>query len=239
MPILRFELEGLVNSFRIPETATYQHTELTPKKTHIAGMIANIMGKTEGFYYNTLLRSIRIGVIPLRLENLFVDLWQYKKWKKSNIGGLAVVKREKLFKPSYLIYCETEDNDLFRDIKDSLKRPKRIPSIGLDDELVIIHSVKKVKDNYTVTRKERIHTTFPYILADKYEFNPTFSRKLKPMIIFPPRTTITPIHFDMGPPRRVVKSIEIVEFFADGYFDITFSSKQEILLDGERGIVLW
>ena len=53
MNVIRFKTEGILNSFRVPLFKTYHRTFLAPTKTNIIGMITNIMGKSERWYYET------------------------------------------------------------------------------------------------------------------------------------------------------------------------------------------
>lgn len=234
MEVIRFIAEGVVNSFRRIETATYQNTELTPKKTHIAGMITNILGKGEKFYYDDLLPQIKIGVVPLNLENIFVDLWQYKKWKTAN-QGRAIVKREKLYHAKYKIYIWVPEG-YKKDILEALKRPKRSPSLGMDDELIIIKDISEVNINKVEKdKKRRIHSIFP----ENWVFKYIFSIHLRENnLIIPPRVSSAVLKFERGPPRRALETLRIVEFFGG---DCTGEVKKDGILYESNGenIVMW
>ena len=77
MKAVRFIAEGLINSFRMPQTSVFQLTYLAPTKTQIAGFLANIMGKTEEEYYQ-LLDDIKVGIVPLYM-NLFSMMHGHSK----------------------------------------------------------------------------------------------------------------------------------------------------------------
>jgi len=241
MQLIKFKIEGMINSMRMPETASYQNTQLTPKKTHIAGLLTNIMGKTEKFYYDTLLPNLKVGIIPIHLENIYVDLWQYKKWKKSNIGGRAVVKREKLFNPQYIVYValDKDNEDLLQEIYISLKNPRRAPSLGLDDELVIIKNVDIMQDAEILKNTKgittEVYSTFPSEFVKEYEFKMILKED---QFILPPRIIKTNLLFDMGPPRRPKKYLNIVEFFG-GYCSVSFKDNYEIIEDKKLHVVMW
>jgi len=234
MEVIRFTIEGLVNSFRRIETATYQNTELTPKKTHIAGILTNIMGGVEDFYY-TLLPQIKVGIIPLNLENMFVDLWQYKKWKTAN-RGRAVVKREKLYHAKYEVYLEIPvklKENVFR----ALQEPKRPPALSMDDELVEIKNVSKIdikKINSNGERKS-VYSTFPEEWVNSYSF---LVYPIKNKLIIPPRSATTNLGFNRGPPRRALEFLRIVEFFG-GYCEIEPKKDGFIYSNGDKNIVMW
>ena len=69
MDAVRFIVEGLINSFRIPQTSVHQLTYLAPTKTQVVGMLTNIMGKNERDYY-TLLDKLGIGIVPFTINSI-------------------------------------------------------------------------------------------------------------------------------------------------------------------------
>jgi len=240
--IIKFYAEGLVNSFRIPQTAVYQNTELCPKKTHISGLLSNILGKNEEFYYKILLPSIKIGVIPINLEGIFVDLWQFKKWKASNIGGRAVVKREKLFQVNYEIFISLDrpsDATLLKEIYKSLKYPKRPPSLGMDDELIKISHVKEIDKWKEISKPEKIDSIFP--LYEDLEYDFYLFENSKNRLIIPPRIINVNLLYEYSIPRIPKLYLDMVEFF-NGYCKIkNFPEKYpfEIIQYEDKIIVMW
>ena len=230
MKVIQFTAEGLVNSFRRIETASFQNTELTPKKTHIAGMITNVMGKTEQFYYN-FLSKIKVGIVPLQVDNIFIDLWQYKKWKSANYGR-AVVKRERLYHPEYKIYIYIPKE--YRDeVLQSLKRPKRPPALGLDDELVLIKDVGIRDIKILNEKKVNIYSIFPEDYVEKYTFSPRANT-----LMIPPRTVVTNLSFERGPPRKAQGTTSVVEFFG-GYCRVTLKDGVSAYSDGNTNVIMW
>lgn len=232
METIHFTVEGLVNSFRRIETASFQNTEITPKKTHITGMLTNIMGKTENFYYD-FLPKLKVAVLPLSLEDIFVDMWQYKKWKQSNYGR-AVVNREKLYRAKYEIYLDIPDN-YKQEVLHALRYPKRPPSLGLDDELILIKNVGFVNVNPMDAEAGEvgIHSIFPEDWVQRYSFHPTQN-----VLVIPPRTSITNLKFDKGPPRTAQDILRIVEFFG-GYCRVHLKNGINVYTDGNKNIVMW
>jgi len=241
MPMLKFKIQGLINSIRIPQTAAYQNTELTPKKTHIAGMLTNIMGKDERFYYKELLPNILVGIVPVTLENLFTDFWRFDKWSQNILGGKGTVKREKLYKPEYLVYIKTENKNLFNEINISLKLEKRVPSLGMDDELILIQTIKQIDETYLPSEDEAdIHSIFPYENVGNYKF---YKYKGRNKLIIPPRTINTNLifEFDEGnPPRKPKNFVNIIEFIG-GFCKVKFVREYpyNIISDGNINVVLW
>lgn len=203
MKAVRFTAEGLINSFRIPQTSAHQLTYLVPTKTQIVGLLASITGKGEADYY-ALLRKIKVGIIPLKVDSLFTDAWTFRKWKEAG-SGRDILTREKLYKSEYVVYISGNNNDLI-EIINSLKNPLRIPSLGMDDELILIKDVKEiVMDEGENTQ---IHSIFKFEEGMQYKFNGA-SR----MQIFPPRIVTVNLDFNENEiPRKPKKFIQLVEF---------------------------
>ena len=233
MEAIRFTAEGMVNSFRRIETASFQNTELTPKKTHIAGLLTNIMGKTEKFYYS-FLPKLKVAILPLGIDDIFVDMWQYKKWKASNYGR-AVVNREKLYRAKYEIYIVVPDG-LKEEVHAALLYPQRPPSLGMDDELVIIGGVRYVDAEPKELNKEEkvnVHSIFPEDWVTYYSFHPG-----KKGLIIPPRTAVSNLEFEIGPPRKAKHVLRIVEFFG-GYCTVTPKDSLNVYSTGDKSVVMW
>jgi len=87
MKAVRFTAEGLINSFRIPQTSAHQLTYLVPTKTQIAGLLASIMGKGEADYYD-LLRRIKVGIIPLNWIHYLLMHGHSGNGKKQALEGI-------------------------------------------------------------------------------------------------------------------------------------------------------
>lgn len=213
MKAVRFTAEGLINSFRIPQTSAHQLTYLVPTKTQIVGLIASIMGKGEADYYD-LLRKIKVGIIPHKLDSLFTDAWTFRKWKESG-SGRDILTREKLYKTEYVVYISAAD-DILTEIINSLKNPLRIPSLGMDDELIIIRDIKELD----MEKREINHVNSTFRLDEGMEFSPKFIAN-KGMQFFPPRIVTINLDFDETEiPRKPKQFIQLVEF-AGLYCELT------------------
>jgi CRISPR-associated protein Cas5 subtype I-B len=149
MKIIRFEVEGLKNSFRIPFYKKYHKTFLAPPKPTIIGMLCNISLKNEKEFFDILNKDkVDVSVVINSFESKNKDLWTYKTYIKRN-NGKNVVIREFLYLPKYTIYLKIDNKTLYEEFLNNLKEPKNVPSLGLDDELVLIKNVKEinVKEN--------------------------------------------------------------------------------------------
>ncbi len=146
MEAIRFKVSGIFNSFRIPFFRTYQKTFLAPTKTNIIGLLTNIMGSSEKTFYEILNKEvIDVSVVIDNIAGRAKDMWAYKTLEnKGGMHGRSVIRRDRLFKACYTIYLSVKDTLLEEKILDSLKYPKNIPSLGLDDEIVVISDVEKI-----------------------------------------------------------------------------------------------
>ncbi|OAA92591.1 CRISPR-associated protein Cas5 [Clostridium coskatii] len=144
MDIIKFQVEGIFNSFRVPFFRTYHKTFLAPPKTTILGMLTNIMGKSEKFYYNIFNEDkIKVSVVINSIKGKAKDLWSYKSLEsKGGMHGRSIVRRDRLFNARYTIYLKIGETSLGKEVFNSLVYPKAVPSLGLDDELIKISSVK-------------------------------------------------------------------------------------------------
>lgn len=224
MNVVRFTLEGSMNSFRIPQTSAYQLTYLAPTKTQIIGMLNSIMGKGENNYYE-LLKTLNVGIIPKQVDSIFIDYWTFRKLKPSN-QGKAVLKREKLYKSIYIIYVSAE-NLIIDEIVNSLKTPKRISSLGQDDELVLIKDVEKI----SMKRDEEnvVHSVFKF--EEGMTFKPNFNI-MQGIQIFPPRVVTINLEFNNKIiPRKPMNFVQIVEFVGM-YCEL--DSKKTLYVDEEK-----
>lgn len=222
MKAVRFIAEGLINSFRMPQTSVFQLTYLAPTKTQIAGFLANIMGKTEEEYYQ-LLDDIKVGIVPLYIESIFNDAWTFKKWKSSG-AGRDILQREKIYRGKFLIYISA-DGPVLEDILKFLRYPSRIPSLGMDDELVLIRDVKKIemesKDDSVV------HSVFTYNEGMEYKYRPKGDNSL----LFPPRLITVNLKFDRKViPRKPTDFVQVVESLG---FEFDVSEDKRVHIDRE------
>jgi CRISPR-associated protein Cas5t len=147
MNVIKFRVEGVLNSFRIPLFKTYHRTFLAPTKTNIIGMLVNIMRQPERVYYDILKQNaIQVSVIINNIEGKTKDLWAYKTFNSKN-NGRSIIRRDKLFRTSYTIYLKIKDSeDIYLEIIDCLKQPRDIPSLGLDDEIVKITEIEVIEN---------------------------------------------------------------------------------------------
>lgn len=206
MKVIRFELEGLLNSFRIPFFRTYHKTFLAPPKTTVIGMLCNISLKPQKDFFEILDNElIDVSVVIDEISGKTKDLWSYKTLEKGN-KGKSVVRRDKLFLSKYNIYVYIKEQILFDDIFESLKNPKNTPSLGLDDELVIIKNVKDVSEAIKPNDTDKINSVF---LNKGYRYKAFIKEPNKPIELSTPN--MIPIKFTAFDKKGNRISKEVVE----------------------------
>ena len=104
MKVIRFGVEGVLNSFRVPFFRTYHKSFLAPPKTTIIGMLCNISLKPQKEFFEILENNlIEVSVVIEDIKGKSKDLWSYKTLDKKN-RGKSIIRRDKLFRAKYAIY---------------------------------------------------------------------------------------------------------------------------------------
>ena len=206
MRVLRFELEGLLNSFRIPFFRTYHKTFLAPPKTTIIGMLCNISLKSQQEFFELLdSEEIKVSVVIDNINGRAKDLWSFKTLAKGNMGK-SVARRDKLYLPKYTVYITTPNHILFDEIYDALSNPKNIPSLGLDDELVIIKNVKDISGKIYPNETSKLDSVF---LDKKYNYKAFVKNIDRPIEL--PTSNLVPIKFVAFDKKGIRISKEVIE----------------------------
>jgi len=208
MRVIRFELEGLLNSFRIPFFRTYHKTFLAPPKTTVIGMLCNISLKPQKEFFDILNKElIDVSVVIDDIQGKTKDLWSYKTLEKGNMGK-SVIRRDKLFLANYTVYVSIKDDTLFDEILSALYEPKNTPSLGLDDELVIIKNVKYLR-NIKLNENSKINSVF---LNKNFTYKAFIKEQNKPMEL--PTPNLIPVKFIAYDKKGNRISKEVVEEYS-------------------------
>jgi len=235
MKVIRFGIEGLKNSFRVPFFRTYHKTFLAPPKTTIIGMLCNISLKKEKEFFEILNDDkVQISVVIETIEGRGKDLWSYKILEKKN-RGKSVIRRDFLFMASYTVYLKIEDISLYNQFLNSLKYPKNIPALGLDDELIVLKDIKEVELR---EKNVRINSIF---LDKNYKYR-TFIKDISKRVEMPSLNSY-PTKFEAYKkekrvPKEIIEEQLQVEFFN---CEVEFESKVQTFFDEElkNGIIFY
>jgi len=204
MKAVRFEIEGLFNSFRVPFFKNYHKTFLAPPKSAIIGLLCNISSKTYQEFLEILNNDlVKVSVVIIGIEGKVRDLWSFKTFAKKN-RGKSIVRRDKLFKPYYIVYLDIHYS-LKEDIFKNLKKPQNIPSLGLDDEIVLLKNIKEV---------ELIENDTKFVdsvyLSDNIEYKIAIKDTNK--FIELPTFYEVPIKFNINKTKEIIESKKQIEF---------------------------
>lgn len=180
---------GCLNSFRQPDFQTYHKTLPIPPKTTIAGMIGSALGIPPVEVNNEWLEKERFKVgIVAKANGKANDLWQIRKFETKRIGAYekgnvetpyytAVIVRELLYQMQFSLYFyfdQDEDYDLVFDV---LQNPAWALSLGREDELLKVLSLKIIEAKETEGLFYS-NTVLPYdINVDGYEIDSEFLTK--------------------------------------------------------------
>lgn len=229
MKVIRFRVEGLFNSFRIPFFRTYHKSFLAPPKATVIGMLCNISLKSQKKFFDLLDKDmIDVSVIIDEILGKSKDLWSYKTIDKKN-RGKSVIRRDKLFMPSYTIYLTIKDEKLYQEILESLKYPKNTPSLGLDDELIMIKNVEEIE--LDINETNRVDSTF----LDKGVSYKAYVKDISKVIEMP-MSNISPTKFIGYDKKDKRISREVKEEFSQVEFincEIEFQDSVKSFLDKE------
>lgn len=183
MKFIRIQCKGNLNSFRQPDFHTYHKTFPLPLKTTVGGMLGSAMGVSPDIVNQEWLLNdrFRMGVVGVN-EGKARDLWQIRKYENKQIKAFsqgkegspyktAVIVRELLYASQYAIYLSFSEEADYKLIFEKLNNPEWALSLGREDELVLIQSVKIM----SLEAKEDLYyrnTVLPSDLSEKkYKLN--------------------------------------------------------------------
>jgi len=147
MKAIKIDIIGLINSFRLMDFHSYQKTLLFPPKTTVIGMIGSAMGMPPE-EVNEWEKRIQMAVIIKSLDGEAKDLWKYLKYKSGPMPIGDILVREILYKPRYLIYLTSPEHELLDQVSEKLLSPEWALSLGREDEIIYIRTIKTVELHY-------------------------------------------------------------------------------------------
>ena len=238
MKVIRFEIEGFLNSFRVPFFRTYHKSLLAPPKTTIIGMLCNISLKSQKEFFEILNEErVSVSVVIDKIEGKAKDLWAYKTLSSNN-RGRGILQRDRLYKANYTVYLKFSDENLFNDFFDALKSPKNIPSLGKDDELIYL---KNITDDIDLQEnKTQIVDSIFLDKGYKYKVKP---KDITKDIILPTFQQVPTKFKGFDKKRKQISREPIKDFiFNQVEFincEIEFESKVESFLDNKNNRILF
>jgi hypothetical protein len=176
-------------------------------------MIGAALGYSPEEVNEKLLASLNIAILINAVHGEAKDLWKIKKvtnytkgdekmedcvvvGKRSYYG--AVLLRELLYQPEYMVYLHSLDTDLLTAVFESLQNPQWALSLGRDDELVKFKSKPEWVDLEESEGQWFIDTVLPFdVNKGKYEIDPkSIEAKDGARRLVPPAVYRLPTAFD-------------------------------------------
>lgn len=113
-----------------------------------------------------------------------------------NNHGRSPLRRSKNYKPQYTVYLAIADTNLLQAIHNSLLHPQRIPSLGMDDEMVAITNITILEHTMVRQDCDVIHSVVPYSQDTFLEYDVLLGEKNKTTIYPQDNAVVTRFSFD-------------------------------------------
>jgi len=193
---LRFTIEGSFCSFRDPTGAKYQQTFWFPPKTTIVGFLGAALGLAPPDL-EPLYDQVQVGVVLRSWGGLARDLWGYTKLKRGDKPEAAVVVRELIYEPQYIVYVASNDPGFLGNLQPALRDPVYPLRFGRGEDLALIRGeperiTLKVPQEPPILR----WTLLPFTLEQRKCSLESPTHGLPRM---PPRAVRMPIRFTYKP----------------------------------------
>ncbi|WP_321429121.1 CRISPR-associated protein Cas5 [uncultured Methanolobus sp.] len=170
MNAIRLHVRGLLNSFRDPNTHKIHRTFPFPPRTTLIGLAGAALGISEDTIWQDC-KDFKVAVVDISKKSDIggmgkaEDLIKYKKYKDNKIET-SIFVRELLYKPEYLVYYTSNDENHIDALYHAFLNPKYVLSLGRDDEIISIKSVEKI-DLRAVDSGEFGETILPFNPKDE------------------------------------------------------------------------
>jgi hypothetical protein len=121
----------------------YQRSFPLPPKTVLSGLLGAALGYNESEVAE-LAPNILSGIVEVGREGIAKDLWRITKVKPGLEPETAVLIKEYLVHPKYLVYYSTSNERLLQSWKDSLTDPAFPLTLGSSDDMCIVRAAEIV-----------------------------------------------------------------------------------------------
>ncbi len=196
---LRFTIEGSFCSFREPGGAKYQQTFWFPPKTTVVGFLGAALGLAPPDL-ESLYDQVQIGVVLHSWGGLARDLWGYTKLKRGDEPEAAVVVRELIFEPRYIVYVSSNEPGFLEKLQAALWDPVYPLRFGRGEDLALIRRCPESVTIETPSTPAMLHwTLLPFTLDQRPCSLESPAREPPPRM--PPRPARMPIRFTYKPNR--------------------------------------
>lgn len=194
---LRFTIEGSFCSFREPRGAKYQQTFWFPPKTTVIGFLGAALGLAPPDL-ESLYDQVYVGVVLHSWGGLARDLWGYTKLKRSDESETAVVVRELIYEPRYIVYVTSNEPDFLKKLQAALWDPVYPLRFGRGEDLALIRRAPELIALQTPPTPPILHwTLLPFTLEERRCALESPAREPPPRM--PPRAVRMPMRFHYKP----------------------------------------
>ncbi len=200
MEALKLIIEGSFNSFRLPSAMKYQQTFPLPPKTTLVGLLGAALGlDDEELVRKEAYQKVSVSVISRGAQGRARDLWGITKLKTGGDPEHAVVMRELIYRPMFVVYFCVEPGFEYSltDIESAFKDPAYPLTLGRSDELVIIRLAPRVELEEATPDDIYKHTLLPFNYREK-DFKPESINVTKPNSFRLPEVSKLPTSFEIN-----------------------------------------
>lgn len=250
MKVIKFSVQGLLNSFRIPDFQTYQKTLMFPPKTTVCGMIGAALDWSPQEVNEKIIPEIEIAICIKNLIGPVRDLWKIQKIiQKADLtkpGAVvidnhtyygAVMIRELLSQPHYIIYLKSRNQQLLELIFEKLQNPAWALSLGHDDELVLLKNLQWIEIIESQIT-EFCDTVLPFDISGLYKIVTNSLQAAKiPQKLTPPLINNLPVRFHYEDNERVAEEFQTFSVLLG--LNILLKEPVSGFFDGERPIIFF
>ncbi len=194
---LLFTIEGSFCSFREPGGAKYQQTFWFPPKTTVVGFLGAALGLAPPDL-EPLYDQLEIGIVLHSWGGLARDLWGYTKLKRGDEPETAVVVRELIFEPQYIVYVTSDEPNFLEKLQAALWDPVYPLRFGRGEDLALIRRRPEFVALEAPSTPTMLHwTLLPFTLDQRACVLESPAREPPPRM--PPRPARMPIRFTYKP----------------------------------------
>jgi len=247
--LVRLDVSGSFNSFRIPSGIKYHRTFYVPTKTTLIGLLGSALG-FEDSALGPLFQSVRTNAILEGYSGLATDLWLIAKLKTQGQPESSPIIREMIFEPRYSIYYSIENssatphndsNIVLDDIINAFNDPVFALSLGRSDEMIQVRQVAKIDVQKQSPDNDGDYyfrnTILPFNYNDHFEKYDVLPLR-KGQTFSLPQVISIPTYFAIedGFVRRPMHYKQVTLVYDRG---VKIKNREDVLIDGEKRFFLY
>jgi CRISPR-associated Cas5-like protein len=249
LELVRLDVSGSFNSFRIPSGIKYHRTFYIPTKTTLIGLLGSALG-FEDSALEPFFRFVRTNAILEGYSGLATDLWLITKLKTQGQPELSPIVREMIFEPRYSIYYSIENgspspdhnnNLVLDDIINAFNDPVFALSLGRSDEIIQVRRVAKISVHKQSSDNDGDYyfrnTILPFNYNDHFEKYDTLPLRKGQTFSLPQVISIpTYFYIEDGFVRRPLHYKQVTLVYDRG---VKIKNREDVLIHGEKRFFIY